>query len=156
MSQEKIARIVVHTDTVVKGFFGDYRWLSNFHPCKVVYRGLEFSSSESAYQSAKQSDPYIISLFQKMSGFEAKKASKNYPVPANWNSIKNHVMYDILSDKFTRNPDVRQQLIETGEKYLEETNYWNDTHFGVCNGVGKNHLGEILMKIRKELIDGSK
>lgn len=30
-------------------------------------------------------------------------------------------------------------------------NYWKDTYWGVCNGVGENHLGKLLMKIREKL-----
>lgn len=29
-----------------------------------------------------------------------------------------------------------------------EVNNWGDTYWGVCNGIGDNHLGKILMKIR--------
>ena len=38
-----------------------------------------------------------------------------------------------------------------GNEELIEENWWNDTFWGVCRGVGKNHLGQILMKIRKEI-----
>lgn len=30
----------------------------------------------------------------------------------------------------------------------EETNYWNDTDWDVCNGDGENKLGKILMNTR--------
>ena len=39
-------------------------------------------------------------------------------------------------------------LLSTGDKYLEETNHWKDTYYGVCDGVGKNVLGKILMSVR--------
>lgn len=31
---------------------------------------------------------------------------------------------------------------------IVEHNTWNDTFWGVCNGTGENHLGEILMDLR--------
>jgi predicted NAD-dependent protein-ADP-ribosyltransferase YbiA (DUF1768 family) len=34
---------------------------------------------------------------------------------------------------------------------LIEGNWWGDTYWGVCNGVGENHLGKLLMKIRDYL-----
>ena len=37
----------------IKGFFGDYRWMSNFHQCPVMWNGKIFPSSEHAYQYAK-------------------------------------------------------------------------------------------------------
>jgi predicted NAD-dependent protein-ADP-ribosyltransferase YbiA (DUF1768 family) len=49
-------------------------------------------------------------------------------------------MYDIVFDKFTRNKSLGDKLLETGDKYLEETNHWHDTCWGVCNGVGTNWL----------------
>ena len=48
---------VVHNDNVIQGFVEEYSWASNFYePCKVVYEGLEYNSSEAAYQSAKTTD----------------------------------------------------------------------------------------------------
>jgi predicted NAD-dependent protein-ADP-ribosyltransferase YbiA (DUF1768 family) len=42
-------------------------------------------------------------------------------------------------------------LDATGDRKLVEGNYWHDTFWGVCNGVGENYLGEILMHVRQEL-----
>jgi predicted NAD-dependent protein-ADP-ribosyltransferase YbiA (DUF1768 family) len=42
-------------------------------------------------------------------------------------------------------------LLATGDTYLEETNTWGDIWFGVCNGIGKNYLGKMLMEIREAL-----
>ena len=49
-----------------------------------------------------------------------------------------------------QNAALNTLLQETQNKYLEETNHWNDTFWGVCNGIGENMLGKILMEIRKE------
>ena len=61
-------------------------------------------------------------------------------------------MYDVLISKFTLTPELKEKLLQTGSKYLEETNYWNDTYWGVCDGKGKKTLGELLMKIRNEFL----
>lgn len=151
MSKAEIDKIVIHTESMVKGFFGEYRWLSNFHDCQVVYEGLEYLNSEAAYQAAKTDDMFTKQQYQKMSGNESKKASKDLRITREWDTIKRRVMYDILKDKFTRNEDLKEKLLETGSKYLEETNYWDDTFWGVYMGKGKNHLGELLMKVRNEL-----
>ena len=55
-----------------------------------------------------------------------------------------------LQAKF-KNVTEQEMLLETGDAYLEETNYWKDTYWGKCNGVGLNNLGEMLMKIRDNL-----
>jgi predicted NAD-dependent protein-ADP-ribosyltransferase YbiA (DUF1768 family) len=58
-----------------------------------------------------------------------------------------------VKDKFSRNPELRVKLLNTGDLQLVEGNYWGDTFWGVCNGKGENHLGKILMRVRKELAD---
>ena len=42
-------------------------------------------------------------------------------------------------------------LLDTGDKFIEETNWWKDQFWGVYNGVGENNLGKILMRIREEI-----
>jgi N-glycosidase YbiA len=42
-------------------------------------------------------------------------------------------------------------LLDTGDAELVEVNHWRDFWWGVCNGVGANHLGRLLMTIRNEL-----
>lgn len=49
-------------------------------------------------------------------------------------------MYDVVLSKFTHNPELKALLIKTGDAYLEETNTWHDTYWGVCNGKGLNNL----------------
>ena len=41
--------------------------------------------------------------------------------------------------------------IHTGEAELIEGNDWGDITWGVCNGIGENKLGKILMKLRLTL-----
>jgi predicted NAD-dependent protein-ADP-ribosyltransferase YbiA (DUF1768 family) len=42
-------------------------------------------------------------------------------------------------------------LLETKDATLIEGNTWGDQYWGVCAGVGENHLGKLLMQIRSEL-----
>ena len=58
-------------------------------------------------------------------------------------------MSAVVFDKFYRNIDLRNKLMETGNRYLEETNHWKDRYWGVCDGKGENNLGKILMSVRK-------
>ena len=57
-------------------------------------------------------------------------------------------MSSIVFEKFYRNKELRKKLLETGDRYLEETNWWGDDFWGGCNGEGRNELGKILMKVR--------
>ena len=40
-------------------FRGEYRFLSNFYEHPIVYQGVEFKTTEHAYQALKFSDPGI-------------------------------------------------------------------------------------------------
>ena len=59
-------------------------------------------------------------------------------------------MEKLLKLKFSKY-SLKQRLLNTGNAMLIEGNDWNDTFWGVCNGKGQNHLGKLLMEIRKEL-----
>jgi hypothetical protein len=56
-------------------------------------------------------------------------------------------MRELITLKFA-DKELRKKLLATGESYLEETNTWRDTFWGVCNGVGENWLGKLLMEER--------
>lgn len=135
----------------IKGFFGPYRFLSNFHVADVMYEGLRYPSTEAAFQAAKSLDKeerlQIAILSQPKF---AKRAGRRLALRSDWESVKDQVMYDVCLDKFTRHADLKKALLETGSAYLEETNTWGDRYWGV-DGHGKNRLGQILMRIRDEL-----
>jgi ribA/ribD-fused uncharacterized protein len=80
-----------------------------------------------------------------------KKMGRKIKLRSDWEEVKYEVMKHIVRDKFTRNNNLKCQLIDTGNAQLIEGNTWNDTDWGVCNGVGKNWLGKILMEIREEI-----
>lgn len=143
---------IKHDENNIKGFHGEYRWLSNFYECPVSYKGLEFGSSEAAYQAQKTENRGEREQFTGMSPSEAKKVGKSgIYLRDDWEEIKIWIMRDVLLSKFTQNEDLKKKLLDTGEKYLEETNSWGDTFWGVCDGRGKNELGAILMMIRDEI-----
>lgn len=144
--------------TEILGFFGPFRFLSNFWLCPVVYEGNTYRSSEEAYQAAKTLELEerkrildIPLLDERKMGQRARKFGKEVNLRPDWEEVKFSVMLDIIRDKFTRNADLREALLMTGDAYLEETNHWRDTYWGVCNGVGENNLGKILMQVRNEL-----
>lgn len=140
----------------IHGFFGPFRFLSNFHFVKVEWNGIIFPTTEHAYQAAKSDDPEVWRLFASLkTPAEAKKLSHQLVVPADWHeSRKFDVMYELTKKKYAADP-LRQLLLDTGEMYLEETNHWGDTCWGVCNGVGQNMLGHTLMMVRDELRSSS-
>ena len=137
----------------IKGFQGKYRFLSNFYPCDIIFEGLSYRSSEAAYQASKFIDKSTKQKFTEIDAREARKLGQAMPIREDWEDIKLNVMYRILRAKFSKEP-FRKMLLDTDDGYLEETNYWYDTFWGVYNGVGKNYLGQLLMLVRDELREG--
>ena len=142
---------VVQDAKQIKGFAGDYKWLSNFFPCRVEYEGLVYRSSEAAYQSAKF-PPEERKVYTTLDADAAKKLAHSKKIDeAPWDARKDQVMRDILWAKFSQNAELRKQLVATGKKYLEETNWWDDEYWGVFHGKGENKLGKMLMEVRAKL-----
>lgn len=137
-----------HDEENIKGFFDEYRYLSNFHVCDVMFEGVIYPSSENAYMAAKTTDLEKRKDFLGIKPREAKELGMKIELRKDWDSIKFDIMHNILLDKFTRNEALKEMLLSTDDKFLEETNYWGDVIWGVCNGVGQNNLGLTLMKVR--------
>jgi len=136
----------------VRGFVGDYSWLSNFYACPVEYGGLAYRSSEAAYQAARF-PAGERAVFTQLGPDAAKTLAHSKPFDAAaWDARKDRVMREVVWAKFSQNRLLALRLIATGEKYLEETNWWNDPYWGVYQGQGKNMLGIVLMEVRARLV----
>lgn len=150
----------------IKGFFGEYRWLSNFWfapitvslyqyeeiPTHYFKSTFKAATNEHAYQALKcvNRQDFDNILAADKPG-KAKKLGRNIAIQPTWDIHKHDIMYYINLMKYTQHATLRVKLRQTGNVYLEETNTWNDTYWGVCNGKGENRLGHILMRIREEL-----
>lgn len=141
-------------------FRGDYHFLSNMYQHPLVYKGVKYATAEAAFQSAKC--PGHEQEFAALAdGFSARKLGKKLPMQPNWDLIKVQIMEEILRIKFQKPElsvyrplnlqDCHHRLLRT-RSYIQEDNYWHDTFWGVCNGVGENQLGRLLMKIRDEYL----
>jgi hypothetical protein len=140
---------------MIAQFFNGYRWLSNFYLAPIVIQGITYTSSEAAYQAAKTTDLEIRHQIAVMSPSQAKRYGSGkrsqLKLRPDWEDIKVDAMKYIVRQKFIQHPNLAKKLIKTGSRELIEGNTWGDTFWGVCNGVGKNMLGIILMEIRTEL-----
>jgi ribA/ribD-fused uncharacterized protein len=144
---------------MIDKFKGDHFFLSNFYaPAPVVLDGVEYPTTEHAYQAAKTVDPDDRRRIRDAdTPGQAKRMGQRSPerggivvLREDWDQVKDGVMLDLCRQKFT-DPKLRQLLADTGDQPLVEGNHWNDVYWGVCRGVGKNRLGEILMQIRDEI-----
>lgn len=139
---------------MITEFQGQWRWLSNFWPARVVYDGYEFPSSEHAYVAAKLGMRIYYEDIAFSTATQAKRFGRMKPTSPNWESRKREVMLEIVRDKFTRNQALKTALLATGDTELQEGNRWHDHYWGICppgSGNGRNELGKILMQVRQEL-----
>ncbi len=137
-------------------FQGEYRFLSNFYPFHLVFWGIHYSTIEHAYQAAKSSSSFVkqaIANCQTPGKAKAYFKDQNMEPSHHWNlDYKLITMEELLRLKFSGSePLMLQALLKTGEAELIEGNDHDDTFWGVYNGVGENHLGKLLMKIRADL-----
>jgi hypothetical protein len=136
---------------VITSFQGRYRFLSNFYPVRICVHDLVFPSVEHAYQ-AQKTDKINWHLFtsENLSAGRAKRLGNQLRVRKDWDDVKLGIMRELLSMKFSH-LSLAYKLRATGSAELIEGNTWGDVYWGVCNGEGQNHLGKLLMDIRKNL-----
>src|SRR5688572_16208073 len=100
----------------VTEFQGEYRFLSNFWPAQVVFERVTYPTSEHAYQAAKTLDPLERTKIAALpSPAEAKRAGRALERRDDWEQVKFDVMERCVRDKFTRNADLREKLLATGD-----------------------------------------
>jgi ribA/ribD-fused uncharacterized protein len=134
---------------MISSFSNEYSWLSNFSPVRIDLQGFSFNSAEAAYQAMKC--PERAGEFVGLSAHEAKRLGRRVQLRPDWGEVRLDVMRSILRDKFY-DEILRELLLLTGDVELVEGNHWGDTFWGVCNGVGDNWLGKLLMDLRTELL----
>ena len=131
---------------MINSFRGEHFFLSNFYEVPIEYNGITYRCAEAAFQAQK--DLKRSEEFSNLSGKAAKALGYKVNLRKDWESVKDSIMRKIIIEKFKQNPDILKQLRATGTEDLIEGNSWGDRYWGVCNGVGKNKLGNILMDVR--------
>lgn len=137
----------------INSFSGSHAFLSNFESAPIFYDGLYYPTVEHAYQAAK-----TLNMTERKETFtgectpkQAKRRGRQVILRSDWENVKVPIMYELLLLKFTTYPELAQKLLQTYPAVLIEGNYWKDTFWGVCDGVGANMLGKLLMKVRDTL-----
>lgn len=140
-------------NSCIDKFEGEYAFLSNFYnsPIRPFDDWILYPTVEHAFQAAKTND---VGMRKKIASQptpgKAKSIGRHVTLKKNWRTDRICVMYECLRAKFEQ-PELREKLLSTKNKKLVEGNWWGDTYWGVCDGVGENNLGKLLMKIREEL-----
>lgn len=168
--------------TLIDRFDGPWGFASNFSPVEVklwiTATGMVFArdpqpgsfnptesypSVEHAYQAAKFLDAELRErfLYNGLTPGQAKRLGANLKAKRrkDWQDISLEVMKDLLVQKFTYSI-LKRKLLSTFSAVLIEGNTWHDNFYGDCRcgereecaAPGLNHLGRLLMEVRKSFI----
>jgi len=141
---------------MIEGFQGEYRWLSNFWPAIIQVSDVTYPTVEHAYVASKTHmlfSPQDLKWFLSLSPGQVKRVGRQLDLRPDWENSKFTVMYELTKIKYgNANLKLQEKLIATHDEYIEETNHWGDTYWGICDGEGHNWLGYIIMQVRDEII----
>ena len=138
-----------------------YYEFTNFYEVIVVIDDTHWPTTEHYFQAQKFVGTPILETIRMLSrpreAFDMSRDPRYSHWRRNdWEEVKEDVMYKALQAKFSQNDDLRKLLLGTGKKKLIEhspyDSYWGDGG----DGSGKNRLGELLMRLRREMRARSK
>ena len=140
---------------MINKFEGEYFFLSNFYPSPIVIKDREdeFIAKTVEHYFQYMKTPSMeegAGILSANTPGEAKRLGRKCHLRKDWEQVKDEVMLTALRKKFTI-PELKKKLIATGDKELVEGNLWHDCFWGVCEGVGQNKLGKLLMQVREEI-----
>ena len=136
---------------MIDKFDGDYAFLSNFYYSPFMFQGRQYPTVEHFFQAHKaKTYEDFISVLVEPTPKGAKQVGRKIKMREDWETVKDTIMLEGLRAKFSIK-GLREKLLATGDEELIEGNHWHDTYWGVCNGVGKNKLGKMLMQVREEI-----
>lgn len=133
-------------------FDGEYAFLSNFYDSPIEKDGIVYPTNEHFFQAMKTlDDEERKRIAAAETPGKAKRMGRSVKLRPDWEQSKIQIMKEGLTLKFLCHKDLAEKLVATGDVWLIEGNWWGDTYWGVCNGVGHNMLGNLLMEIRRDL-----
>ncbi len=133
----------------------EFGCFSNFAAYPITLGGKTWPTSEHYFQAQKFEDEELREAVREakrpMLAARMGRDRKNKLRP-DWESVKVSVMTDAVRAKFTQHDELRAILLRTGDAVLvehtEKDNYWGDGG----DGSGQNMLGQILMRVRSEML----
>ncbi len=136
-------------------FTAPFEPFDNFSAHTINIWGKEFKTAEHTYQWKKfsETDPDIAERIAVAgSPWLVKRISHaNSNRLAHWDAIKVQIMKEIIVAKVAQHEDLREMLLQTGNKTIVK-NSPIDSFWGIgSDGKGKNMMGEIFMEVRDQL-----
>jgi len=128
---------------------------TNFSPHEVTFRGKLYPTSEHLFQAFKflEHRP-LLAEHIRTAGKQARVALSearrfNPEVRRDWFEKNVEFMELALRYKFEQHPNLRRELMGTGDAFLVENAGANDAFWGNgADGNGRNELGLALMRLR--------
>jgi hypothetical protein len=131
-----------------------YDDFDNCSPHPITLAGQGWPTAEHYFQAQKFTDSAQAEAIRRAaSPLDAARLgqSREHPLRADWETVKEDVMRAALHAKFTQHPALAARLLATGEVQLvnhaPNDRYWGDGG----NGSGQNRLGLLLVELRTSL-----
>jgi ribA/ribD-fused uncharacterized protein len=147
---------------------GEYRNFSNDSQHPIEVDGQQYPTVEHYFQAMKAKEFNDEEIYKKIISTKTPKAVKatgkkvkNF-ITEIWESKREEIMEKGVRAKFVQHPELRKQLLETGDKIIGKADPRN-TFWGIGTGIaseksnspskwrGQNKLGKLLMEIRENL-----
>jgi len=133
----------------------EYGCFSNFSAHPITVGGKRWPTSEHYFQAQKFAGTHHEDAVRRAASpmIAARMGrDRSRPLRKDWERVKDSVMLEAVRAKFRQHDDICAVLIGTGDAMLiehtENDSYWGDGG----NGRGRNMLGQILMRVRAELM----
>lgn len=138
----------------ITSFSGDFAFLSIYYPCEIEYEGMLFSSALHAFCAARTPDlddkrKFTSNAEPILVAAKAEALSKTLPMRKDWMEIRNQVLDEVQTLKFS-SYKLSQRLLSTEQRLLSD-DHSRDRYLGHCHGKGDNQLGKVLMRLREEI-----
>ena len=149
------------------GIHSPYMFLSNYYETPITYNNIVFADVERAFQYVKaktfkdtNSAEKILCSTSPSVAKHIGSTVKNFNMNE-WSRVRDDVMLQLLRIKFAQGSDLAQKLLATSGKSLEEAGKSDSYSIGMTlhdkelfNTAKwtKNVLGQLLMKVREELV----
>ncbi len=144
---------------------GEHRNLSNMSQHPIEVDGTKYHTVEHYFQAMKAKEFNDEEIYNKILKAKTPKAAKalgkkvkNFTTEV-WDAKRDSYIATGMRAKFVQHPELRKQLVETGEKMIGEADP-RDTYWGIGTGIesekskspskwrGQNKIGKILMELR--------
>lgn len=132
---------------------------SNSYLVSIELDSLIYPSAEHAWQSCKfaVASPDLAKRIREAETVDAAIMISNTDgidkVREDWNAVRYEILLKILRAKFQQHSELRDKLLETGDRMLVnvDTDRWTGMSASGGIATGANNMGKALIQVRQEL-----